>query len=81
MIKNIKVKAAEKKKEKLKITTEFIRLDSALKLADIASTGGASKLIIQQGDIKVNGEVCLMRGKKLRTGDFFEYNRTVYEIC
>lgn len=80
MIKNIKVKIAQKEKKQLKITTDFIRLDSALKLADIAGTGGISKMIIQDGEIKVNGEVCLMRGKKLRSGDNFEFNGVIYEI-
>ena len=80
MIKNIKVKIAEKEKRQLKITTDFIRLDSALKLADIAGTGGISKMIIQNGDVKVNGEKCLMRGKKLRAGDSFEFDSVIYEI-
>lgn len=80
MIKNIKVKIAEKEKKQLKITTDFIRLDSALKLADIAGTGGMSKIIIQDGEVKVNSEICLQRGKKLRTGDSFEFNGVIYEI-
>jgi len=80
MIKNIKVKIAQKEKKQLKITTGFIRLDSALKLADIAGTGGISKIIIQNGEIKVNGEVCLQRGKKLRAGDSFEFENKIYEI-
>lgn len=80
MIKNIKVKIAEKEKKQLKITTDFIRLDSALKLADIAGTGGMSKMIIQDGEVKVNFEICLQRGKKLRAGDSFEFNGVIYEI-
>ena len=80
MIKNIKVKIAEKEKKQLKITTDFIRLDSALKLADIAGTGGMSKMIIQDGEVKVNSEICLQRGKKLRAGDSFEFNGVIYEI-
>ena len=54
---------------KLSIKEEFIRLDSALKLAGLVSTGGQAKVFIQNGDVLVNGEECLMRGKKLRLGD------------
>ena len=79
-IKNIKVTTAEKLTKKLYINTDFIRLDSALKLCDIASTGGIAKILITEGDIKVNNEVCQQRGKKLREGDSFSYNGTVYEI-
>ncbi len=51
------------------ITTEFIKLDSLLKFAGLTDTGGFAKEIIQQGRVKVNGEVCTMRGKKIRKGD------------
>ena len=53
----------------IKIDTEFIKLDSLLKLSGIAMTGGQAKIIIQNGDVKVNGEVCTQRGKKIRPGD------------
>ena len=56
-------------KEEVKITTEFIKLESILKFAGIAGTGGEAKNIILDGDVSVNGEVCLMRGKKIRPGD------------
>lgn len=55
--------------EKILIHTEFIKLDSLLKLAGLAETGGEAKLLIQNGQVEVNGEVCTMRGKKLRPGD------------
>ena len=55
--------------EKILIHTEFIKLDSLLKLAGIVETGGEAKLLIQNGQVEVNGEVCTMRGKKLRAGD------------
>lgn len=58
--------------ETIKITTEYIKLDSLLKLAAVTETGGMAKEIILAGEVKVNGEVCLMRGKKLRTGDVVE---------
>ena len=54
------------------IGTEFIKLESALKLANAVSTGGQAKMLIQEGEAKVNGEVCTMRGKKLYPGDRFE---------
>lgn len=55
--------------EKILIHTEFIKLDSLLKLAGLVETGGEAKLLIQKGQVEVNGEVCTMRGKKLRPGD------------
>ena len=76
----VSVRVAEKKRKQLKIDTDFIRLDSALKYADIAATGGHAKIIIGDGEIKIDGEPCTMRGKKLRQGDSFEYNKTIYEI-
>ena len=60
--------------EEIFIKEEYIRLDAALKLASLVSTGGHAKVVIQGGEVKVNGEVCLMRGKKLRKGDTAEYN-------
>lgn len=51
------------------IQTEWIKLDSLLKYAGLAETGGDAKLLVQAGRVSVNGEVCLMRGKKLRPGD------------
>ena len=51
------------------IQTEFIRLDALLKLANITQTGGQAKWMIQDGAVSVNGEICTMRGKKIRVGD------------
>lgn len=51
------------------ITTEFIKLQDLLKLANLVDTGGEAKIVIQNGDVSVNGEVCTMRGKKIRPGD------------
>ncbi|MCC2258611.1 RNA-binding S4 domain-containing protein [Intestinimonas aquisgranensis] len=56
-------------KETVKIQTEFIKLDALLKFAGVTETGGEAKEAIQAGEVKVNGEVCTMRGKKLRPGD------------
>ena len=55
--------------ETISITTEYIKLQDLLKLAAAVQTGGEAKLVIQEGDVTVNGEVCTMRGKKLRPGD------------
>lgn len=56
-------------KQEIKISTEFIKLEGLLKFAGVVETGGEAKQIIQEGDVLVNGEVCTMRGKKLRPGD------------
>ena len=56
-------------KETVKIQTEFIKLDALLTFAGVTETGGEAKEAIQAGEVKVNGEVCTMRGKKLRPGD------------
>lgn len=60
--------------KRLSIKEDFIRLDSAMKLAGIVSTGGHAKTVIQNGEVKVNGEICLMRGKKLKSGDTAEFD-------
>ena len=60
--------------KKISVREDFIRLDSAMKLAGIVSTGGHAKTVIQNGEVKVNGEVCLLRGKKLKSGDNAEFN-------
>lgn len=57
------------KKETVTISTEFIKLDALLKYAGLVNSGGEAKTLIQEGDVLVNGEVCTMRGKKLRPGN------------
>ena len=64
----------------IKIDTEFIKLDSLLKLSGVAPTGGAAKIFIQDGEVKVNGEVCFMRGKKIRSGDKVEIFNEEIEV-
>ena len=64
----------------VKIKTEFIKLQDLLKFAGAVETGGDAKLIIQEGRVTVNGEVCEMRGKKLRPGDRVTLGDTVYEV-
>ena len=51
------------------ITTEFIKLQDLLKFANLVETGGEAKACVQEGLAMVNGEVCTMRGKKIRPGD------------
>ena len=66
--------------KKITIKEDFIRLDSAMKLADMVVTGGHAKMVIQDGEVKVNGEVCTMRGKKLRIGDKVEFENDGFVI-
>lgn len=56
------------------IITEFIKLQDLLKLANLVGTGGEAKIVIQNGDVLVNGEVCTMRGKKIRPGDMVAFD-------
>ena len=67
----MKVRVTKKQEhvEEIPITTEFIKLQDLLKLANLVGTGGEAKIVIQNGDVSVNGEVCTMRGKKIRPGD------------
>ena len=62
------------------ITTEFIRLDSFLKLAKLVGSGGQAKMIIQDGLVKVNDEVCTMRGKKLYGGEVVDVDGEVLKV-
>ncbi len=59
--------------EEIKIHTEYIKLDDLLKFAGILGSGGQAKAVILDGLVKVNGEVCTMRGKKLRGGEIIEF--------
>lgn len=67
-------------KKELFIKEEFIKLDSALKFANIVSSGGQAKILILDGNIKVNGEIVLQRGKKLYKNDSFIFDNTEYVI-
>jgi len=60
---------SDMRETEVKISTEFIRLEGLLKFAGIAETGGDAKNRIQGGEVTVNGEICTMRGRKLRPGD------------
>lgn len=76
----IKLKIKEKPVITKSIHTEFIRLDNFLKLCDAVQSGGHAKIVIQDGETKVNGEVCTQRGKKLHVGDKVEFENIIYEI-
>ena len=67
--------------EKIIIDTEYIKLDSMLKFAAAVGTGGEAKFVIAEGMVNVNGEVCTMRGKKLRAGDVVEFQGMEFEIA
>ena len=67
--------------EKVLITSEFIKLDSFLKYAGLTDTGGQAKEMVLEGMVKVNGEVCTMRGKKIRPGDVVEADGRRFEAA
>ena len=62
------------------ISTEFIKLQDAMKFANIVYSGGEAKTLIQEGEVLVNDEVCTMRGKKLYNGDKFTFDGQTYLI-
>ena len=66
--------------ETISINTEFIKLDALLKYAALVGTGGEAKIAIAEGMVKVNGEVCTMRGKKLRPGDTVDFGRFSLQV-
>ena len=67
--------------EIIEINTEFIKLDAFLKFSGACETGGEAKLGVEDGLVKVNGEVCTVRGKKLRGGDRVELDGEIYEVA
>ena len=67
--------------QEIHITTEYIKLDALLKFAALVGTGGEAKEVIQDGQVKVNGEVCTMRGKKCRPGDIIEFAGETLQVC
>ena len=67
-------------KQTLKIAGEYIKLQDLLKLSGLCQTGGHAKIVINNGEVKVDNEICTMRGKKLRTGDAVEFDDNIIEI-
>ena len=77
------MKVVVKKKDNsvhVAITTEYIKLQDAMKFANIVMSGGEAKTLIQEEQVTVNGEVCTMRGKKLREGDTFGFEGMTFQI-
>ncbi len=79
-MKKITAHIAKKEHRQVNIDSDFIRLDSLLKLVNAVMTGGHAKIVIQESEVKVNGEICTARGKKIRAGDTVEFDRVVYEV-
>ena len=78
------MKVTVKKKDTsvlVSISTEYIKLQDAMKFANIVYSGGEAKTLIQEGEVTVNGEVCTMRGKKLYPGDSFSFMGGNYLMC
>ncbi len=66
--------------ETIKINEEFIRLDNLMKFSGLCNSGGRAKFLIQNGEVKLNGEICTMRGKKIRPGDRIEYQNRMIKV-
>ena len=79
-MKKIIAHIAKKEHKQINIDSDFIRLDSLLKLCNAVMTGGHAKIVIQESEVKVNGEICTARGKKIRSGDIVEFDRVIYEV-
>ena len=67
--------------ETITITTEFIKLQDLLKFTHAAASGGEAKVVIQDGQVSVNGEICTMRGKKIRPGDDVAFQGAHYTVA
>ena len=76
----VTVRKSQGKEIPVVISTEFIKLEAALKLANATASGGMAKAVIQDGLVEVNGEICTMRGKKLYPGDKFSFMGVDYII-
>ena len=76
----VSVRPAKRREETVYINTDFIRLDGFLKFKGIAMTGGEAKSFVQDGIVKVDGEVCTARGKKLRQGNTVSIFSVDYQI-
>ncbi len=76
----VRVRRVSAEEIPVQITTEFIKLESFLKLANAVASGGMAKNFIQNGEVSVNGELCEMRGKKLRDGDRVRFDGVTYIV-
>lgn len=77
----VRVRRVSAERISVPITTEFIKLESFLKLANAVGSGGMAKNFIQNGEVEVNGEPCTMRGKKLRPGDSVRFDGAEYLVA
>jgi len=73
-------KKQENHMQKIAISTQYIKLDSFLKLSGVSGTGGEAKMLVQSGNILVNGKPCTMRGKKLYPGAVVKVGQEVFEV-
>jgi len=76
----VPIKLVRKPANEIPVRSEFIRLDAFLKLANAVESGGQAKMVIQEGKVRVNGEACLARGRKLRAGDVVRYAGENYKV-
>ena len=67
--------------ETITISTEFIKLQDLMKFGSLTASGGEAKVLIQEGEVSVNGEVCLQRGKKIRPGDTVSFRGKDYAVA
>ncbi len=76
----VRVRRVNPAEQQIPITTEYIKLESFLKLANAVESGGMAKNFILNEAVTVNGEVCTMRGKKLRPGDKVSFDGCSYIV-
>ena len=76
----VRVRRVDPAEQKIPISTEYIKLESFLKLANAVESGGMAKNFILNEEVSVNGEICTMRGKKLRPGDRVKFDGCVYLV-
>ena len=76
----VRVRRVNPAEQQIPITTEYIKLESFLKLANAVESGGMAKNFILNEQVSVNGEICTMRGKKLRPGDRVSFDGCFYKV-
>lgn len=76
----VRVRRVHPSEVEVPITTEYIKLESFLKLCNAVESGGMAKNFILNEDVAVNGEICTMRGKKLRPGDVVAFDGCFYKV-
>ncbi len=77
----VRVRRVNPSETAVPITTEYIKLESFLKLANAVESGGMAKNFILNEEVTVNGEICTMRGKKLRPGDVVGFDGCLYKVA